>query len=306
MAALSTFSRFFNCLGRDTVGREAWDVGSELGRGSAGVVYRVENRITQVKGAMKVIDYDSRSMTPEAWATLRERTIRETKILRLLDHPNIVKLYDFFDWNGSWCLVIELVHGGNLVELIQNHPDGKLPEEQARGIFSQIVTAMKYCHAHRVVHRDLKLENILIDQKSNLIKITDFGFADFFDEKTCLKSCCGSPMYAAPEIYLGIPYRGPPLDAWSLGVLLFCMLAGAFPWTHSKKGYNLGREVISGRFELPGHISPVAQGLIKRLLVVNSDDRPSMDDILGDPWMKPELDKIESVVSETMWNVSLE
>ena len=113
-------------------------------------------------------------------------------------------------------------------------------------------------------------------------------------------------MYAAPEIYLGIPSRGPPLDSWSSGVLPFCMLAGAFPWTHSKKGYNLGREVISGRFELPAHISSAAQRLIKSLLVVNPEDRPSMDDILGDPWMKPELDKIESVVSETMWNVSLE
>ena len=125
--------------------------------------------------------------------------------------------------------MVELVNGGNLVELIQNHPDGKLPEEQARSIFSQIVTATKYCHGHHIVHRDLKLENVLIELPSRTIKITDFGFANFFDDDSLLKSRCGSPMYAAPEIYLGIPSRGPPLDAWSLGVLLFCMLAGAFP-----------------------------------------------------------------------------
>ena len=209
-------------------------------RDSVGVVYHVENKTTHLKAAMKIIDSHYQQLTPERWTVLKERTYREAQILKLLNHPNIVKLHDFYEYEGRWYLV----------------------------------------------HRDLKLENIILDQDGNL-KITDFGFANFIaDHETYLRTVCGSPMYAPPEIFLGVPYKGPPLDIWSLGVLLFSMLAGVFPWVSKKADYSLMREVISGRFALPAHLSPEVQLFIQRMLMVNSTDRLSLSDILDDPWLR--------------------
>src|SRR3989338_3567579 len=174
---LSRLSRRFKLSGEAT-GKAAWEIGPELGRGSVGIIYQVENKVTHLKAAMKIIDSRHHQLALEEWITLKERTDREAKILKLLDHPNIVKLYDFYESDGKWHLVIELATGGDLAGRILNHPDKKLPERQARIWFRQIVSAVQYCHEHLVIHRDLKLENLLLDQDNNL-KITDFGLANF-------------------------------------------------------------------------------------------------------------------------------
>src|SRR3989338_2957038 len=181
---------------------------------------------------------------------------------------------------------MELVSGGELLDRVQDHPEGRIPERQARIWFRQVVSAVQYCHEHLIVHRDLKLENVLLDKDDN-VKITDFGFANFItDHESFMKTFCGSPMYAPPEIFIGVKYKGPPLDIWSMGVLLFTMLAGAFPWKSKQADYNLMREVVSGRFTLPAHMSPQVQKLIMSMLVVNPDDRPSPTTILNDPWLR--------------------
>lgn len=299
-SVFSRLSKIFSLSGEAT-GPNAWEIGAELGRGTTGIVYQVQNKVTHLKAAMKVVD-SRHQMTPDEWNLLKERTYREANILKLLDHPSIVKIYDFYEKDGKWYLVMELVTGGELLDRVQDHPDGRIPEKQARIWFRQIVSAVQYCHEHLIVHRDLKLENVLIDKDDN-VKITDFGFANFIaDHEAFMKTFCGSPMYAPPEIFIGVKYKGPPLDIWSMGVLLFTMLAGAFPWKSKQADYNLMREVVSGRFALPAHMSPAVQNLIKSMLVVNPDDRPSPTTILNDPWLRD--DDLPPLKSATLMSPS--
>jgi serine/threonine protein kinase len=137
---------------------DIWERGDVLGTGTTGIVYRVKNKETGDEAAMKVVNAKN-DMPLDEWEKLRVRTAREARILLLLDHPNIVKIYDSFELEGKWYLIMELVEGGELLDSVQDHPDGRLPENEARILFRQIVSAVEYCHSLMVVHRDLKLES---------------------------------------------------------------------------------------------------------------------------------------------------
>lgn len=280
----------------DSHSLEDWKVLRKIGTGTTGSVYEVRNRRNNTLAAMKVVSGRTEGMSSADWEKLRIRTEREAHILMLLDHPNIVKMYESYEHEGNWHLIMELVTGGELLDMVQDNPEGRLPEAKARKWFRQIVDAVDYCHAHLVIHRDLKLENVLID-KNNNVKITDFGFANFIqDYDTQLKTFCGSPMYAAPEIFIGVQYRGPPLDVWSMGVLLFTMTCGSFPWKSKTADYNLMREVINARFTLPEHLSDDIQDLIMSMLKVDPRERCTLEDVIGHKWMvgDPKLPKLNS------------
>ena len=285
-----------------------WRVEKYLGAGTGGCVFQVRHVHTGVGAAMKVVrmveqengdridhiddgsdDVRNDAMDDEVKRRQRnEQLKREGEILKRLDHPNIVRLQECFEEDGKWHLVMELVSGGELLDRLLSYPDCRVPEPQARLWFRQLVSAVDYCHANGVAHRDLKLENLLVDSSGRL-RVTDFGLAAcFVGSDAFLKTLCGSARYAPPELMAGGMYRGPPLDVWALGIILFVILAGEFPWKAQTEGFSLMSEILMGRYQLPPHVSRPAADLIASILLLNPDDRPTTAHILSHPWLHPE------------------
>ncbi len=152
---------------------------------------------------------------------------REIKILKLFRHPHIIRLYEVIETPTDIFLVMEYVDGGELFEYIVQR--GRLLETEARKFFQQIISGIEYCHRYMVVHRDLKPENLLLDSDKN-IKIADFGLSNMMLDGNFLKTSCGSPNYAAPEVITGKLYAGPEVDVWSCGVILYALLCGKLPF----------------------------------------------------------------------------
>ena len=147
-----------------------------------------------------------------------------------LDHPNIAKLYEAFESHKQVFLVMEFVNGGSLHGYLKMKPNRQMPELEAKFLWRQVVQAIHYCHEIRVTHRDIKLENILLDETKTVVKLIDFGFSTCIPHDRLVKIFCGTPSYMAPEIVSKIEYSGPPADIWALGVLLYALLCGKFPF----------------------------------------------------------------------------
>ena len=172
--------------------------------------------------------------------------------MKLLNHRNIVRLYEVIDTPDDLFLVMEYVSGGEIFDYLVTH--GRMKEKEARKYFRQIVSALHYCHQLRIIHRDLKAENLLLDEHLN-VKIADFGFSNQFTPGERLNTWCGSPPYAAPELFQGKEYVGPEVDIWSLGVLLYVLLCGSLPFDGSNLS-KLRAKVITGKFKIPFYMSP--------------------------------------------------
>lgn len=155
------------------------------------------------------------------------RTAREAAIVSLLDHPYICGMRDVVRTNAHWYMLFEYVNGGQMLDYIISH--GRLREKQARKFSRQIASALDYCHRNSIVHRDLKIENILIS-KTGDIKIIDFGLSNLFDPKSLLSTYCGSLYFAAPELLQAKPYTGPEIDVWSFGIVLYVLVCGKVPF----------------------------------------------------------------------------
>ena len=174
---------------------------------------------------------------------------------------------------------------GELFDYIVQH--GKLSETKARTFFQQIICAVDYCHRHKIVHRDLKPENLLLDEKLN-IKIADFGLSNIISDGNFLKTSCGSPNYAAPEVITGKLYAGPEVDIWSCGVILYVLLCGKLPFDDEFIPH-LFRKIGKGEYQAPSGVSAGATKMIKRMLQVNPVHRITMREILEDPWFSKDL-----------------
>ncbi|KAG8232871.1 hypothetical protein J437_LFUL012487 [Ladona fulva] len=177
-------------------------------------------------------------------------------------------------------LVMEYAAGGELYDYLSERK--VLAEAEARRIFRQIATAVYYCHKHKICHRDLKLENILLDEHGNA-KIADFGLSNVFDETRLLNTFCGSPLYASPEIVRGTPYHGPEVDCWSLGVLLYTLVYGAMPFDGSNFK-RLVKQISQGDYFEPKRPSP-ASPLIRAILTVNPRRRADIEAICSHWWV---------------------
>ncbi|GAV27551.1 protein kinase [Pichia membranifaciens] len=201
--------------------------------------------------------------------------------LRLLNHPHIIKLYDVIKSKEEIIMVIEYA-GKELFEyIVQN---GRMKDDQARRFFQQIIAAVDYCHGHKIVHRDLKPENLLLDDQLN-IKIADFGLSNIMSDGNFLKTSCGSPNYAAPEVISGKLYAGPEVDVWSCGVILYVMLCGRLPFDDESIP-ALFKKISNGVYTLPHDLSPGAKNLLTRMLVVNPLNRITIHEIMEDEWFK--------------------
>lgn len=252
-----------------------YDIEKTIGKGNFAVVKLARHRITKTEVAIKIID---KTQLDE---TNLKKVYREVQIMKLLSHPNIIKLYQVMETKNMLYLVTEFAPNGEMFDYIAQH--GRLAEPEARKKFWQILTAVEYCHERRVVHRDLKAENLLLDANMN-IKIADFGFGNFFTPNQELATWCGSPPYAAPEVFEGKKYLGPQIDIWSLGVVLYVLVCGALPFD----GHNLHmlkERVLSGRFRIPFFMSEGCEELIRKMLVLNPSRRLTINQIKSHPWM---------------------
>ena len=253
-------------------------MGSQIGQGAYAVVRSAIQKGVNRKIAMKTYE-KSKLLDPH-----RKRCVkREIDVLEILDHPSIVKLYEVIDAGKQLHLAMEYIGGLSLHSYLKRRPNRKLEETEVRRIFKQILKGIEYSHSKNVTHRDIKLENILLDDQNN-VKIIDFGFATCFSHDKKVKLFCGTPSYMAPEIVNRIEYSGPPADVWALGVLLYVLLCGSYPFK-GQVDKELYKKIQYGQFTVPSSVSQGARSLISRILRLNPDKRPSVTEILKDAWV---------------------
>ncbi len=198
---------------------------TQIGHGCSAAVKEAVHIPTNEHVALKIYEKSALSDTLK-----RNSVLREIHVLETLDHPNIVKIYDCIDTGKQVVIVMECVLGQSLKDYLADIADHKLPEKEGAAMFLQIVSAVNYCHAKGVSHRDLKLENILLGTDMRTVKLIDFGFSIWVKKEGKLKVFCGTPTYMAPEIISRPEYEGPPTDVWALGVILYVLLCGQFPF----------------------------------------------------------------------------
>eukprot|EP00891_Asterochloris_glomerata_P001387 jgi/Astpho2/1387/Aster-06242 len=267
-------------------------LGKTLGIGSFGKVKVAEHVLTKHKVAIKILNRRKiRQMDME------EKVRREIKILRLFMHPHIIRLYEVIETPTDIYVVMEYVKAGELFDYIVEK--GRLLEEEARTFFQQIISGVEYCHRNMVVHRDLKPENLLLDSRNN-VKIADFGLSNVMRDGHFLKTSCGSPNYAAPEVISGKLYGGPEVDVWSCGVILYALLCGSLPFDDENIP-NLFKKIKNGIYNLPSHLSPGARDLIPRMLLVDPLKRITIPEIRQHPWFMQHLPRYLAVMqADTM------
>ncbi|KAF2726215.1 carbon catabolite derepressing protein kinase [Polychaeton citri CBS 116435] len=250
-----------------------------LGEGSFGKVKLAIHQVSGQKVALKIIN--RRKLVTRDMAG---RIEREIQYLQLLRHPHIIKLYTVITTPNEIIMVLEYAGGELFDYIVQN---GKMAEDKARKFFQQIVCAVEYCHRHKIVHRDLKPENLLLDEQLN-VKIADFGLSNIMTDGNFLKTSCGSPNYAAPEVISGKLYAGPEVDVWSCGVILYVLLVGRLPFDDEYIP-ALFKKIAQGNYNIPHYLSSGAQRLIKKMLQVNPVNRVTVQDIRQDPWFVKDL-----------------
>ncbi|XP_043654868.1 serine/threonine-protein kinase SIK3 isoform X6 [Drosophila teissieri] len=274
--------------------RQRFDIIKKLGQGTYGKVQLGINKETGQEVAIKTI----KKCKIEAEADL-VRIRREVQIMSSVHHPNIIHIYEVFENREKMVLVMEFAAGGELYDYLSERK--VLTEEEARRIFRQVATAVYYCHKHKICHRDLKLENILLDEKGNA-KIADFGLSNVFDDQRLLGTFCGSPLYASPEIVEGTPYQGPEVDCWSLGVLLYTLVYGSMPFDGSNFK-RLVKQISQGDYYEPRKPSR-ASTLIRDMLTVCPRKRASIEQICSHWWVNENdnvscLDLAEDLANQT-------
>ncbi|XP_066997071.2 uncharacterized protein Nuak [Anabrus simplex] len=272
--------------------KQRFDIIRKLGQGTYGKVQLGINKETGQEVAIKTI----KKAKIETEADL-VRIRREIQIMSSVQHPNIIHIYEVFENREKMVLVMEYAAGGELYDYLSERK--VLSEQEARRIFRQIATAVYYCHKHKICHRDLKLENILLDEHGSA-KIADFGLSNVFDEQRLLNTFCGSPLYASPEIVKGTPYHGPEVDCWSLGVLLYTLVYGAMPFDGSNFK-RLVKQISQGDYFEPKKPSP-ASPLIRDMLTVAPVRRADIEKICSHWWVNEDYTESCLEIAEELAN----
>ncbi|XP_051265034.1 MAP/microtubule affinity-regulating kinase 3 isoform X2 [Dicentrarchus labrax] len=252
-----------------------------IGKGNFAKVKLARHIPTGREVAIKIID--KTQLNP----TSLQKLFREVRIMKILNHPNIVKLFEVIETEKTLYLVMEYASGGEVFDYLVAH--GRMKEKEARAKFRQIVSAVQYCHQKHIVHRDLKAENLLLDADMN-IKIADFGFSNEFTVGGKLDTFCGSPPYAAPELFQGKKYDGPEVDVWSLGVILYTLVSGSLPFD-GQNLKELRERVLRGKYRIPFYMSTDCENLLKRFLVLNPGKRGTLEQIMRDRWINAGSDE---------------
>ncbi|XP_071958442.1 uncharacterized protein [Antedon mediterranea] len=254
-----------------------YDIKETLGRGHFAVVKLARHVFTDEKVAVKVIDKTKLDEISKA------HLLQEVTCMKLVQHPNVVRLYEVIDTQTKLYLILELGDGGDMYDYIMQHENG-LGEDFARIYFIQIVQAVSYCHKLHVVHRDLKPENVIFFKDQGVVKLTDFGFSNCYNPGQKLETSCGSLAYSAPEILLGDSYDAPAVDVWSLGVLLYMLVCGEPPFNETNDSETLTM-IMDCKYTFPSHISESCRSLISKLLVRDPEKRLDLKTIENHPWI---------------------
>lgn len=279
-----------------------WSFVKTIGAGSMGKVKLAEHNTTHELCAVKIIIMASkvyqRNHANDAPPKSREeakaredeyqkelerdrRTIREAALGRLLFHPYICRLYEMVPMTSHYYMLFEHVEGSQMLDYIVSH--GLLKERAARKFARGICSALEYCHRNNVVHRDLKIENIMINQKGD-VKLIDFGLSNLYAPRKLLDTYCGSLYFAAPELLCATPYVGPEVDVWSFGVVLYVLVCGKVPFDDALIK-NLHEKIKQGVVEYPAFLSKECVSLLLRMLVVSPRDRATLFEVSNHPWM---------------------
>lgn len=302
VSAAPTLSTFPGGKRKTHVG--PWQLGKTLGKGATGRVRLAKHSMTGQYAAVKIVSKkaallaqsssmaqlgkDAKKLVDEdGRRRLPFGVEREVVVMKLISHPNLINLYDVWENRGELYLVMEYVDGGELFDYVSCY--GRLPEDEAVRLFRQIIAGLSYCHRFNICHRDLKPENILLNKDRN-IKLADFGMAALQRRDGLLRTACGSPHYAAPEICSGRQYHGVMVDIWSVGVILYAMLTGGLPFDGGDTSSTI-RLVRKGEYYLPTHLSVEAADLLRRILQKNPENRITMDLI----WNHPLIKKYENI-----------
>ncbi|XP_060747140.1 serine/threonine-protein kinase NIM1 isoform X2 [Tachysurus vachellii] len=262
------------------VGRRVgfYKVCCEIGCGNFSKVKLAFHALTKDKVAIKVLDKLRLDLQTQRMLS------REISIMESLHHPNILRLYEVLEAPSRLYLVLEYAGGGDLHARISS--EGKLSDLESKLVFAQILSAVKYMHDNIIIHRDLKAENILFTSNS-CVKVADFGFSTKISKRSqMLDTFCGSPPYAAPELFKDEAYLGPPVDVWAMGVLLFFMVTGTMPFRADTVS-KLRRFVLQGVYVIPTWVSAPCQRLIRGILKPEPTERCVLDQMLGCEWLLP-------------------
>jgi serine/threonine protein kinase len=269
-----------------------YKVSDFLGKGAFGEVRLGEHPLNDEKVALKFVN--KRDILTISAA---ERTMTEIQCLATLKHPNIITLYQHVETPSHVVLIFELMNGGDLLSfMVKRGPTAQemsLPEDVARSVFTQLVNAVSYAHNQHICHRDLKLENILLKHNSlEEIKVADFGLSDFYRPGSTRKSNCGTLSFLAPEGLRSGAKAGPPLDVWSLGVILFSILSGRLPFAGDLNSTRRPREqvirnkIMKCQYRLDDSLGIEVKDLIRRILKLDPGERASVPEVINHIWIR--------------------
>ena len=257
---------------------EKYEFIKTIGKGTFGKVKLALHKLTEEKVAIKILEKAKIKKKKDY-----ERIEKEIKYMKMLNHPNIVKIYEIIEDDDNYYIAMEYISGGELFNYIVKNKH--LEENEASFFYSQIVHIIQEIHKHKICHRDLKPENLLLTQNKT-IKLIDFGLSNQY--KTLLSTPCGSPCYASPEVIKGLKYSGLAIDLWASGIILFSMLCGYLPFD-DKNNTKLFKKILKCKYEFPDEkkiiISENAKDLIKKILRLNPEKRISLDEILEHPFL---------------------
>ncbi|EGC32558.1 hypothetical protein DICPUDRAFT_49516 [Dictyostelium purpureum] len=251
-------------------------IGKTLGQGTTGKVKLGFHKNTGFKVGIKIINKELLINKP----SMRRKIEREIVLMKLIDHPNAMKMYEVYETSKYLFLILEYVEGGELFDYLVEK--GGLESGEALYFFQQIIIGLEYCHSRNICHRDLKPENLLLSGDKR-IKIADFGMGSIVRKDMLLHTSCGSPHYASPEVVSGIDYDGQKADVWSCGVILYALLTGKLPFD-DENIRRLLNKVKNGAFSMPPYIHKDAQDLLTRMLTVDPSKRISIKEIKEHPW----------------------
>lgn len=266
---------------------EKYEIIKQLGEGTYGRVLKVRERESDIYRAIKIIKKRTNCRRPEE----EKRIKKEIQILKQLDHPNIIKVFEFYNHKSEFYIISELCEGGELFDKIIKLK--KFTEKLAANVMKQILSAMQFCHKNQILHRDLKPENILIDSTESagcedefpIIKVIDFGTAEIFKKDTLLSKQIGTPYYIAPEVLNNL--YNEKCDLWSCGVIMYILLCGCPPF-YGRNDQEIYAAIRSGKFSFRQKIwesvSQEAKNLITKLLDLDFDKRPTAEEAIKDPW----------------------
>lgn len=255
--------------------QQGYILGKTIGSGAYGKVKTAHALKMNKQVAVKIIH---KRTAPQDM--LSKFLPREIEIMKLLNHQNVIKLYEVITTDEVLFLVMELAEGGDLLDFINSRR--YLSETTARAFFVDLTNGLAACHGMNVVHRDLKCENLLLDSQLRL-KLSDFGFARTIEKGKSLDTYCGSYAYAAPEVIQGEPYNGEAADVWSMGVILYAMVVGKLPFKDSDVRTLLGD--VTAKLAFPSRVTQECCSLIRRILSFSAKDRIPLEMIAKHPWM---------------------